>query len=142
MLALRPSSPDARPQVPISFPLRLRPTPYIEQHGFRDAIHFPAHLLGPRCSVRPGLAWIPYVLAIVWIPYVQATHGFYTSQPSVDSIRPAHTGCPTHPTQFMDSICPNQVWNPYVQGPCGSCMSVAFEPECQTLESSLRSVYG
>lgn len=114
MLAPRPSSPDAWPRVPISFPLCLRPTPYIEQHGFRGAIHFPAHLLGPRCSVRPGLAWIPYVLAIVWIPYVQVIRalytfcsygtshmdvgGFYTFQPLVDLIRPGHC---------MDSLCPS-----------------------------------
>lgn len=195
-LAPRPWSPDARPRVPISFPLRLRPTPYIEQHGFRGAIHFPAHLLGPRCSVRPGDEWIAYVLATVWIPYVQvtralytsrsyrtshtdvggfytshprvdsihsghawisyvlatvwisyvqATRGFYTSwpiglhtsQPSVDSIRPTHMGRPTRPAHFMDSICPTQVWIPYVLG-----ASVAFEPERWTLESSLLSVYG
>lgn len=128
-LALRHSSPDARPRVPISFPLRLRPTPYIEQHGFQGAIHFPAHLLGPRCSVRPGHAWIPYVLAIVWIPYIQVTRalytscsyrtshmdvgGFYTFWPCVDLICPGHC---------MDSIRPSYtcilnvlaIWTPCV----------------------------
>lgn len=108
-------------------------------------------------SIRPSHMWILYVPLVQdvphrrgWTLYVLPTCGFYTSWPfglhasqsSADSIYPAQTGRPTCPTRFMDSVRPTHVWILYVQGPCGSCMSVAFEPECQTLESSLRSLYG
>lgn len=160
-LAPRPWSPDARPRVPISFPLRLRPTPYIEQHGFRGAIHFPAHLLGPRCSVRPGDERIAYVLATVWIPYVQVTRalytsrsyrtshtdvgGFYTSHPRVDSIHSGHAWISyvlatvwisyVQATRGFYYVLAN--WTPYVPTKCGFYTSHSYG----TSQTS-RSFYG
>lgn len=110
-LAPRPSSPDARPQVPISFPLRLRPTPYIEQHGFRGANHFLLTCL------------------VLVVPCVPASHGFHTSWPlyvfhtskSLHYIRPARTGRPTQ--MWVDSICPTHVWILYIPATRGPSTS-------------------